>query len=188
MKNLTCIVGLVDRGTVYIGGDSAASSGTSVCIREDKKVFQNGPFIMGFTNSFRMGQLLHYKFIPPTQEVEDDLEYMSTAFIDNVRNCFSMNGYSFDKTDDVDGGAFLVGYKGVLYVVDTDFQVGLPSTPYYAIGCGTDLALGSLYSTGGKSAEIRIIIALKAASEFSSAVAPPFYCVKQKKPRLRKTK
>ena len=188
MKNLTCIVSLVHNNNVYIGGDSAASSGTSICIRKDKKVFQNGPFIMGFTNSFRMGQLLHYKFVPPAQEVKDDLEYMTTSFIDNVRTCFSMNGFSFDKEDDSDGGVFLVGYKGVLYVVDSDFQVGLPSTPYYAIGCGTDLALGSLFSTVGKSAEKRIVMALEAASEFSSAVSPPFYFVKQRKPRSRKTK
>jgi ATP-dependent protease HslVU (ClpYQ) peptidase subunit len=183
MKNLTCIVSLLDKQTLYIGGDSAASSGTSICIREDKKVFYNGPFIIGFTNSFRMGQLLHYKFVPPVQEVEDDVEYMSTAFIDNVKNCFSLNDFVFDN--DADDSAFLVGYRGKLYVVDTDFQVGVPSTPYYAIGCGADFALGAMYATEGKKPEARIVTALEAASKFSTAVSPPFYIVKQRVPKNR---
>ena len=35
-----------------------------------KKVFHNGEFIMGFTDSFRMGQLLQYKLqIPPQHEI-----------------------------------------------------------------------------------------------------------------------
>ncbi len=39
---MTCIVGLVDNGKVYIGGDSAGCAGYDVRIREDQKVFRNG--------------------------------------------------------------------------------------------------------------------------------------------------
>lgn len=64
---MTCIVGLVDKGSIYMGGDSAGVAGLSVTTRADEKVFLNGPFIMGFTTSFRMGQILRYKFVPPDQ-------------------------------------------------------------------------------------------------------------------------
>ena len=57
---MTCIVGLVHEGVVYIGGDSAGVGGMSLTVRADEKVFQNGEFLMGFTTSFRMGQLLRY--------------------------------------------------------------------------------------------------------------------------------
>jgi hypothetical protein len=40
---MTCIVGLVDNGTVYIGGDSAALFGWDLCIRSDKKVVAPRP-------------------------------------------------------------------------------------------------------------------------------------------------
>ena len=57
---MTCIVGLVHEGTVFIGGDSAGVAGLSLVVRADEKVFRNGDFLMDFTTSFRMGQLLRY--------------------------------------------------------------------------------------------------------------------------------
>ncbi len=123
---MTCIIGLVHDGNVYIGGDSAGVSGLSVSIRADEKVFSNGPFIMGFTTSFRMGQLLRYKFDPPQQTSnQSDMQYMVTSFIDAARACFSANGFG-DK-DATEGGTFLVGYKGKLYNIGSDYQVGIPA-------------------------------------------------------------
>jgi hypothetical protein len=57
---MTAIVGLTDNGTVHIGGDSAGVSDWSLTIRADSKVFTNGPYVMGFTTSLRMGQLPRY--------------------------------------------------------------------------------------------------------------------------------
>lgn len=174
---MTCIVGLVDNGDVYIGGDSAGVAGLSLSIRADEKVFGNGPFIMGFTTSFRMGQLLRYKFSPPAQTVhQTDMEYMVTSFIDACRQCFSGNGFG-DKEATV-GGTFLVGYKGKLYTVEGDYQVGIPAVSFDAVGCGTDLALGAMYATEGLDPKKRIELALSAASAFSAGVAPPFNIMK----------
>ena len=184
---MTCIVGVVENGTVYIGGDSAGIAGLSISIRADEKVFQNGPFIMGFTSSFRMGQLLRYKFDPPQQTVsQNDMEYMVTDFVDGLRRCFSNNGFG-DKDATV-GGTFLVGYKGVLYTIESDYQVGIPKVPYDAVGCGADLALGSLHSTAKMNLkpEDRVVLALEAASTFSAGVAPPFLLIKQDLPEAPK--
>lgn len=177
---MTCICAIVENNTVYIGGDSAGVAGLSISIRADEKVFKNGPFIMGFTSSFRMGQILRYKFDPPKQKAsQTDMQYMVTDFIDSVRSCFSKNGFG-DKDGTV-GGNFLVGYNGVLYNIEKDHQVGIPKEPYDAVGCGSDLALGSLHSTADLSIkpEKRIIMALEAASKFSAGVAPPFLLIKQ---------
>jgi ATP-dependent protease HslVU (ClpYQ) peptidase subunit len=186
---MTCIVGLVHNGDVYINGDSAGVAGLSVSIRADEKVFGNGPFIMGFTTSFRMGQLLRYKLSPPAQTVhQGDMEYMVTSFIDACRQCFAGNGFG-DKDATV-GGNFLVGYKGKLYNIESDYQVGIPQTTYDAVGCGSDLALGAMYATEGLNPEQRINAALSAASNFSAGVAPPFTILKlegeHKKPKPRK--
>jgi hypothetical protein len=186
---MTCIVGLVDKGDVYIGGDSAGVAGLSLSIRADEKVFGNGPFIMGFTSSFRMGQLLRYKFSPPAQTVhQDDMEYMVTSFIDACRTCFSQNGFG-DK-DATRGGSFLVGYKGSLYTIEGDYQVGKLHAPFDSVGCGSDLALGALYATEGLPPEKRINLALQAASTFSAGVSPPFVVLRleseNKKPKAKK--
>jgi ATP-dependent protease HslVU (ClpYQ) peptidase subunit len=186
---MTCIIGLIDNGNVYIGGDSAGVSGLSVTIRADEKVFQNGPFIFGFTSSFRMGQLLRYKFDPPAQTVnQGDMEYMVTSFIDAVRQCFAANGFG-DK-DATRGGTFLAGYKGKLYNIDSDFQVGIPSDNFDAVGCGAELALGAMFATENMKPEDRITTALGAASYFSGGVAPPFriiHTVSAKPPAKKKS-
>jgi ATP-dependent protease HslVU (ClpYQ) peptidase subunit len=176
---MTCIVGLVHKGTVYIGGDSAGVAGLSISIRNDEKVFHNGPFVMGFTTSFRMGQLLRYKFDPPAQTVQQgDMEYMVTTFIDAARACFKENGFG-DKEATV-GGTFLVGYRSKLYTINNDFQVGIPADTYDAVGSGSDLALGAMYASDKTkmTPDKRIVQALGAASYFNAGVAPPFYIIK----------
>lgn len=173
---MTCIVGIVENGSVYIGGDSAGVAGLSISIRADEKVFQNGPFIMGFTSSFRMGQLLRYRLSVPRQTIlQTDMEYMVNEFIDSVRLCFMNGGFGTiaDKADN-EGGTFLVGYNGNLYHIGADFQVGQPMDQFDAVGCGSEIAKGSLYSSRGKSPEERIELALEAAAFFNGGVRPPF--------------
>ncbi|WP_245320978.1 hypothetical protein [Bradyrhizobium sp. NAS96.2] len=62
---MTCIVGLVDKGQVFIGGDSAGVNAErlALVVRNDRKVFRNGDFVMGFTSSFRMANFSHSNFI-----------------------------------------------------------------------------------------------------------------------------
>ena len=70
----------------------------------------------------------------------------------------------------------MVGYKGRLFKIDSDFQVAEAKQKYNATGCGQGFALGSLFST--KNMEIapkeRLKIALKAAVDNSGGVRPPF--------------
>jgi 20S proteasome alpha/beta subunit len=177
---MTCIAALVENNTVYMGGDSAGIAGLSITVRSDEKVFINGPFIIGITGSFRMSDLLRYKLDPPKQTVHrDDRAYLVTDFVDSLRKCFSANGFG-DKEATV-GGTFLLGYKGTLYSVQKDYQIGIPSTQYDAVGCGAGLALGSLHSTAklNLKPEQRITMALEAASTFSAGVSPPFLVMKQ---------
>jgi hypothetical protein len=192
---MTCIVGYLYRDTVYLGGDSAGTDDSfSQQIRKDPKVFSNGPFIFGFTSSFRMGQLLmSSKFQPWEQNPnQSDYDYMVTDFIDSIRKLFKKGGYLQKNSEgDEIGGTFLVGYKGVLYYVEDDFQIGIIETPYLSIGCGCDLALGSMYTsveTLGGEQQIRkhhindiLTKALEASSKFSAGCKPPFNFVSMSK-------
>ena len=112
---MTCIVGIVYNGVVHIGGDSAGVSGLDITIRKDKKVFTNGEFVMGFTSSFRMGQVLQYDFKPPKiKDVDDDLmAYMVRKFIPAVRESFRSAGYIKVEHQQEGGGCFLVGVRGL---------------------------------------------------------------------------
>lgn len=179
---MTCIVGIEKAGQVWIGGDSASLSGLSKRIREDSKVFKVGDVLFGFTTSFRVGQLLRFSLTIPPQKVEDDYQYLCTDFIDAVRKCLKNGGFTHIKDNQEIGGTFLLGYKGRLYTVDSDFQVGKVTIGFDACGCGEDYALGSLYTTKDLkfNPEERLIKALKAAAQFSAGVAPPFKIISSK--------
>ena len=175
---MTCIVGLTDRGRVYLGGDSAGTAGYSQIIRADKKVFLKGPFAYGFTTSFRMGQVIRYNFREPFAHVGcDPFEYLVGPFIHALRACLGAAGWKRTEHGVESGGTFLVGWRGGLYAVHSDFQVEQSVYPYNAVGCGADLALGSLWSTIGRGNVNRVTAALGAASAFSAGVAPPFEVV-----------
>lgn len=173
---MTCIIGMVSKqNKVFIGGDSAGVTGYSVQIRADEKVFRNGPFIMGFTTSFRMGQLLRYDFIPPEHaEGHDDMKFMVSAFIPSVRKCFRDGGYVKSKDGVDSGGNFLIGYKGSLYEVDDDFQVGKLSDNIAAIGCGREIAKGAMHALGHLYPRERIIKTLEIVTYLNGGVRPPF--------------
>lgn len=172
---MTCIVGLVDSGTVYIGGDSAGTSDWHLTIRADRKVFRNGDFIMGFTSSFRMGQLLAHSFSPPPRRQGTlTYAYMVTDFIDGVRECLKRGGFAKKDNDQETAGTFLVGYDSRLFEINSDYQVGESVCGYLTAGCGRDIALGSLHSSTGDPSS-RVFAALTAAEHFNAGVRGPFH-------------
>lgn len=179
---MTCIVGLEhDNGMVSIGGDSAGVNGSlDIRIRTDEKVFINGPMIFGFTSSFRMGQLLRYSLTIPEQlgSEKDDYKFMCTTFIDAARKCLKDGGYATVKNGVDEGGFFLVGYRGKLYRVESDFQVGRSVRPFDAVGCGEQYAMGAMLMIVDLTPippKERIERALNAAASLSAGVAPPFF-------------
>ena len=175
---MTCIVGLEHDGVVTIGGDAAAVEDSRLTRYVEPKVFTLGEYLIGYCDSFRMGQLLQYRLKPPKQTATDDLEHLCTAFIDAVRKCFHQGGFAKTTESEEAGGVFLVGYRGALYCVDEDYHVGRSMLGYEAIGCGDHLALGSLASTSGDP-EARVQMALYAAALHSTSVAEPFTVLTQ---------
>jgi ATP-dependent protease HslVU (ClpYQ) peptidase subunit len=174
---MTCIVGLVESDRVYIGADSAGveSHRLALTVRADAKVFLRGPFIIGFTASFRMGQLLmHALHVPLREPTQDVFEFMVTTFVDAVRDCLKKGGFAEKEKEAERGGTFLVGYAGRLFTVEGDYQVAEQMVSYAACGCGDSIALGSLHSTWGLPPPVRITKALEAAEAFSAGVRGPF--------------
>ena len=68
--------------------------------------------------------------------------------------------------------------KDRLFTIHSDFQVSELTSENAAVGCGEDFALGSMYASKHLSPDIKprelITTALKAATEYSSYVRPPY--------------
>ena len=175
---MTCIVGFVEGNTVWMGGDSAGVGGYDLTVRADEKVFRNGPMLFGFTTSFRMGQLLRYALEVPDHDPRVDIDkYMVTTFVDAVRACLKNAGWAEAVNGQEKGGHFLVGYKGKLFKIECDYQVGKSLDGYDATGCGEQIARGALYATEGGvvAGRERAELALRAAERCSAGVRGPFH-------------
>jgi len=172
-------------GAIYFGADSAATGGSQVTIRKDKKVFFVQDFLIGCCGSARMRQLLQYALVPPAYDPTMDVErYMVTDFIDAVRQRFKDGGFAQREEEQERAGTFLVGFHKRLFSVMADYQLIEPLDGYYAIGTGDDVALGALFATQNLDMrpQHRIDLALQAAAHLITEVRAPFtvLCTKSK--------
>lgn len=174
---MTCIVGLKYKNKVYIGADSAGSGTHATDPRKDLKIFKHSDMLFGFTTSFRMGQLLQYHLSLQKAKPEvDPMKYLVTKFIPAARQCLTAGGFAKKDNNVETGGQFIVGFRGRLFVVWSDFQVAETLRPYVAVGCGLEWAEGVLFTLKKSkiSPEEKVKIALEAAVEHSGWVRPPF--------------
>ncbi|MCB1033376.1 MAG: hypothetical protein KDD47_06035 [Acidobacteria bacterium] len=189
---MTCIVAVTDGERVVMGGDSAGAAGTDLMLRSDPKVFRNGEYGVGFTTSFRMGQILRFGAVlpePPVGASGEELErFLVTELVEAVRDAFEARGFGkrvrtpVEKTGYTEegqawGGLFLLGVRGRIFQVRQDFQVASPKAPYSAIGRGAPAALGALHALGpipALSLEERAERALWAAEAGCTTVRGPF--------------
>lgn len=173
---MTCIVGYVEKGKVYIGGDNLASDRImNKQPRVDEKIFMVKNMLFGFTTSYRMGQLLQYSFYPPIHpKGVSDMKYLVNTFIPKLLKAY--REFAFIPSDAITGGEFLLGYKGHLYHIESDFQVAESSSYYDACGSGEHYSLGALHVLRDykMTPEERVIKALSAATQHCTTVAPPY--------------
>ena len=198
---MTCICAITDGTTVHMGGDAAASNTFSVETRVQPKVFgkdytlvsdgvvTTGTMLVGYTESFRMGQILEHSLSVPKMDLDsitgDALDhkimnYMVNTFVPSVIQCFKTNSWERNDEDGpVVGGDFLVGFQGRLFYVGSDFQVGQSLRNYAAVGSGEDIARGAMYALkehGPARINNQKVLeaALEAAAEMTPYVRPPF--------------
>lgn len=156
---MTCLAAIIHNGKTYIGGDSAASVDDKIEIRLNRKVFRNGAYVIGFTGSFRVGQLLQYTELP--KPITNLLAHIINAVVPVIQKLAGK------ETDEL-----LIGAAGRLFKVSSDYSVA--EYPHYAAaGTGELVALGRLHGSLG-APEQRVVAALEAAAEHCSGVRAPF--------------
>ena len=100
---------------------------------------------------------------------------MSVRFADAARKLFTAGGYGKTEYGVERGGDFLVGYRGRLFRVASDYQIAESLDPFAALGCGFAYALGSLATAPDQwTPHSRVQAALSLAAHFSAGVRAPF--------------
>lgn len=133
--------------------------------------------MIGYTDSFRMGQLLEHNLSVTPQGEESDMTYMVRTFAEAVRTC--LKGYGFAEIEDNQerGGEFLVGYQGHIYNFHSDFSVLEHAANFEACGHGFLQALAVMQALEDRPPEERIERALEITACTSQYVQPPFHII-----------
>lgn len=185
---MTTICGIeTDRG-VLLGGDSRIGVGEGFgFISDAPKVWRvnGGGIVVGCTGTIRILQSIKYFFtvekMPKDYEIE---EYLATDFVNAVREAFKAGGVNNGD----DEWSMLIGVQDKLYCMDAGMGITRSHLGFFAIGSGSDFALGSLLTTAGICAyataykvpqmliepEARLHYALASASEYAYGTCPPF--------------
>ena len=157
-------------------------------MRKDRKVWNTGELVMGFAGSYRGRDILTHTAIPQPKPGENIDAYMRMAFVSAVREAFKSGGFltQFRDGDDSTKTRLLVGVRGRLFEMQSDFQMGELETNYNAIGSGSPEALGSLFSTRDWEDPLaRLTEALTASTYFNPGVRHPFFYVQTPPPQVQ---
>lgn len=177
---MTCIVGVKSGGRIWMGADSAASHPPTneIYTFTGPKVFAVGEYLVGYTISYRAGQVLRHDVNWPEPPAPDvDLErFLVREIVPELRRALRDAG-ALKVSEGIEQGAqFMIGLHGELATIGLDFSVGSLQEPYLAIGSGRHNAYGALHALAGtdSSGEAKVRRALEAAATFTSNVRAPF--------------
>ena len=170
---MSCVIGLVHKKRVYLASDGVASTEDGDTRPIDAiKLFRKGNYLFGFAGSIRTGQII--------QHGDFDIPKSIWGWPDAIREQITEKGaiITGECQGELQSSNFLIGFKqGLLYEMLADFQMNqVNETGYTAIGAGSTVALGSLYTTADLdwSPEDRLYKALNAATQFVRSCGPPF--------------
>ena len=181
---MTCIIGFTDRqnGVSWIGGDSLGSDGYVKAAEMPAKVFRNEMFknvLIGGTTTFRHLDLLKYSEdlfdeVDRYKNTEIDHKFMVKKFVPKVITLFKDGIIGEEEKNR--GGNFIVATPLRVFEVQPDYSVLEPELGICAVGCGREVAMGSLITTAEMDIppQEKIVMALKAAEQYCCGVQRPF--------------
>lgn len=176
---MTVVVAITDGERLVFGADSAATNLETgeIYTLANEKIFRIGPWLVGHTASYHLGQVLRFRVAWPTElPAKEKLdEFIAVQVVDAVRIAFEAAGIAIPSQATA-GTTFLVGVMNRIFAISHDLSVAYLYHPFAAIGHGRFVAYGALYTQRRSKAplELRCRRALEAAAQFDSTVRGPY--------------
>jgi len=182
---VTAVVGVEHAGGVVMGADSISVDPGYYRTRDrtTRKLFRRGAYLIGYTSSFRVGDLLRFQVPWPAPRpgvgVDALYEHLVVKVIPGIRETLKNGGALTTKDGSDAAGGFLLAVSGRLFRVDIDLHVGRYEHGFATCGAGEDVANGALHATVGMSPKTRVQRALAAAEACCIRVRGPFHLATQ---------
>ena len=151
---MTCIVGIEHEGVVYLGADSLSGNGYTSDSIAEAKCFRSGDYVIGVAGSWRVMDLVRYLQLPEPPKYATH-RYVTNTLVPIIRKTLLRGGIQpgpkgpHGEADPDSGPSMLLGFRGRLFRIETDYCVLRSKTGYATIGSGEPVALGSLATTAG---------------------------------------
>ena len=180
---MTVIVGVEERGLVWLGADSCASNETTSQLLAESKIWRSGAYVVGVSGSSRAAEVIRYFAklpAPPSRGVRRHIVVEVVPIIQKAmrKTKAIKSAGDWDRGGptggEAHGGDILIAVGSHLFSVDQEFSVSRVRDGYNAIGSGADVANGALFATRGMPAKKRIALALTAAAHHACGVRGPF--------------
>jgi len=170
---MTCILGLIRNGHVYMGSDSLYLNGWHRVRTSHPKIFRKGTMLIGTSGDQRISDIIEYNFDPEEDYRDDPVEFLGMDFLPAMRDAIKKHGGM--KEEDMEA-TVMVGYKGHLFIIGEDFTLSEIGSSYEAIGAGAKYAMGYMYAMEKTclSPERLIEQALSCAEYWCAGVRGPF--------------
>lgn len=172
---MTCIVSIETPEGVILGADSAVGSGWFTQFR-GAKLARVADHLFAFAGDVRAGDLVRHtlRLLPPPKKQIH--RHVVSVVVPALRECLKAGALAITKesAEQTGGASFLLGVRGQLFEVATDYSVCRAGHGYMAGGCGREIAAGALASTHGQEPRQRLRAALEAAERHSLGVRRPF--------------
>lgn len=171
LDTMTIIVGLADAAGMCIGGDRAASDTKYVESMVNSKIMQYGDYLLGYAGNIGVGQLIFHSFEAPI--VSEPYE-MYSVFVPALRSFLNESGMQPESYNGDDASQLIICTMNRVYSFNCQDTQLIEHDGYTAIGSGSGLALGSLYTTSKwKNKQARVAKALLAACAFNVTCQEP---------------
>lgn len=145
---MTTIAAIQGNGWAVLGYDSLVTeeSRTFFLPKDAGKVGKNGPYLLGAAGDMRAINLVLHVLKPPYPSPTDvgvKLDkFISTKFIPALKSCFDEAQYGEKGSQD---SSVIAVVNGAVYEVGSNYEWCKDEQGIYAVGSGSDYALGALY-------------------------------------------
>lgn len=173
---MTVIAGVAHQGRVYLAADSCWSSTYMVATQSRPKVRRvREDVVIGTTGVVRFSDVVLTKLDMSGCPAAEDIDYW---IADTARRLCADNGVSLNRDgQNYDVGEIVVGHRGQLSRIDSNFGVLRTRAAYIAAGSGAETANGAMWTaTRAPNWSPREVLraAVRAAAAHCPSVRGPF--------------
>jgi ATP-dependent protease HslVU (ClpYQ) peptidase subunit len=182
---MTCIAAIAKDNKIYMSCDSCISNDSEFYLlpANESKIKIDNNIIYGYCGTFRFGQVVQNCW-----KIPENIKYSKDTtdwYIPLTDSLFKLAKAKRCLEKDAQGnilssieGSLILGIDGCIYNILPDLSIAKIGTDtFFAIGSGSDYALGSLITTklsNNYTVEERLVYALEAASLLRTDVKAPF--------------